>query len=504
VERLEERNLLSSLGFVPSPQTANGSLTGAAAIAAKDIWAVGGIFTSSGQQTLAEHFNGTSWSVVPTPSPTSNSFFSGVAAAASYDVWAVGNSLIEHWNGSSWSVVPSPTGTRLNGVTAPASNNAWAVGDETNSGNAVVEHWDGTSWSIVSSPAFTGVGLSAVSADSPNDVWAVGTASFAAGAPFTGPAVLHWNGQTWSLLPAANTNAGVTLLAVTALSPTNVWAAGNTYVRVPNSVPPGTHPVPVAMVEQWDGTSWSSLPNSSSENKNLGSVLSGIAAVSPNEVWAVGTDNSATATLVEQWDGTSLKIVNSPNPGNGLNELMGVTALSDGTVAAVGTQSSSTTGQTPLILQNAASAPKGATTAAVTTTMMPFPLNAASVPSTGATTPAPTQPMPAPLDPAPADQFFAAAGMIDQPFPMAGLQTVATSMMMQPANGMSQLADAGLMEARIDAFFQMLDARLISLESTLVARMPQLDGMIQSFNALVTMAESAIAGHPIDDLSGKV
>jgi len=145
VERLEARNLLSSLAFVPSPQVSGGSLTGAAAIAANDIWAVGNISISNGAQTLAEHFNGTSWSVVPTPSPTSNSFFSGVAAAASKDVWAVGNSLIEHWNGSSWSVVPSPTGTRLNGVAAPASNNAWAVGYETNSGNAVVEHWDRTS-----------------------------------------------------------------------------------------------------------------------------------------------------------------------------------------------------------------------------------------------------------------------------------------------------------------------------------------------------------------------
>ena len=57
---------------------------------------------------------------------------------------------------------------------------------------------------------------------------------------------------------------------------------------------------------------------------------------------------------------------------------------------------------------------------------------------------------------------------------------------------------------RIDAFFHMLHARLLSLESAIVARVPQLDGMIQSFNAMVTRVESAIAGHPIDDLSGKV
>jgi hypothetical protein len=60
------------------------------------------------------------------------------------------------------------------------------------------------------------------------------------------------------------------------------------------------------------------------------------------------------------------------------------------------------------------------------------------------------------------------------------------------------------LDPALDAFFQMLDATLISLESTIVARMPQLDGMIQSFNAMVTRVESAIAGHPIDDLSGKV
>jgi hypothetical protein len=60
VEPLEARNLLSSLVFVPSPQVSSGSLSGAEAIAANDIWAVGGIFTSGGQQTLAEHFNGTS------------------------------------------------------------------------------------------------------------------------------------------------------------------------------------------------------------------------------------------------------------------------------------------------------------------------------------------------------------------------------------------------------------------------------------------------------------
>jgi hypothetical protein len=50
----------------------------------------------------------------------------------------------------------------------------------------------------------------------------------------------------------------------------------------------------------------------------------------------------------------------------------------------------------------------------------------------------------------------------------------------------------------------MVDARLVSLESLIAARMPQLEGMIQSFNAMVSGMESAIAGHPIHDLPGKV
>jgi hypothetical protein len=72
-----------------------------------------------------------------------------VVAISADDVWAVGwtggNSgpitLIEHWNGSTWSVVPSPnpsaTDNHLWGVTALATNNVWAVGDFNATGGAI-------------------------------------------------------------------------------------------------------------------------------------------------------------------------------------------------------------------------------------------------------------------------------------------------------------------------------------------------------------------------------
>ncbi len=85
-----------------------------------------------------------------------------------------------------------------------------------------------------------------------------------------------------------------------------------------------------------------------------------------------------------------------------------------------------------------------------------------------------------------------------------GMQTSASSGPMLASSGMQPSASSSAMEMQIDAFFQMLDAELLSLESAILSRMPNLDGMIQSFNSMATMFESAIAGHPINDLSGKV
>jgi hypothetical protein len=85
-------------------------------------------------------------------------------------------------------------------------------------------------------------------------------------------------------------------------------------------------------------------------------ALYGIAAISANDIWAVGAGNysttSGTATLIEHWDGTSWTIVSSPNPGTAANALAAVTALSDGTVVAVGTQTNQGTDETPLIVEN--------------------------------------------------------------------------------------------------------------------------------------------------------
>jgi hypothetical protein len=131
--------------IVPSPNGAGvqAGLLSVAALSSTDVW-VGG---NSGPATLIEHWNGTHWTVVPSPTPPGTLFnpVSGLAPVSTSNVWAVGqtqngtsgspSTLIEHWNGTSWSLVASPSpGSQavLTGAAADrSSGQAWAVGNFT-------------------------------------------------------------------------------------------------------------------------------------------------------------------------------------------------------------------------------------------------------------------------------------------------------------------------------------------------------------------------------------
>src|SRR5262249_39100643 len=79
----------------------------------------------------------------------------------------------------------------LNAVSVLSSSGAWAVGD-----SATAVHWNGTSWAPVTIPGLpVGVFLYAVDALSPSDVWAAGEAG-APGAHVTA-LIVHWDGTAW-------------------------------------------------------------------------------------------------------------------------------------------------------------------------------------------------------------------------------------------------------------------------------------------------------------------
>ena len=89
----------------------------------------GGQFTTAGGVSTGPlaRWDGTSWSVVPSPNPGTSNSLGGVAAISSTDAWAVGywltgphmlisRTLIEHWDGRRWRIVPSPSVRASNGV----------------------------------------------------------------------------------------------------------------------------------------------------------------------------------------------------------------------------------------------------------------------------------------------------------------------------------------------------------------------------------------------------
>jgi len=194
--------------------------------------------------------SGSPWSVMssPNPSSTNNSLY-GVTAVSVNDVWAVGSydnsyigdTLVEHWNGSAWSVVfsPSPSSTtdQLLGVATVSSTDVWAVGHSYSLGNypTLVEHWNGKNWSVVSSPSPSSIDyLYGVAAVSASDVWAVGYACNC-------PSGLHQtlteqsNGKKWSVVSSPNpATADNYLTGVAALSTGQVWAIGYSSYNTPS------------------------------------------------------------------------------------------------------------------------------------------------------------------------------------------------------------------------------------------------------------------------------
>jgi len=133
----------------------------------------------------------------------------------------------------------------------------------------------------------------------------------------------------WSVVSTPKTGSNFNYLnGVAALSANDVWAVGAYF---------NGSGFRKTLIEQWDGTKWSKVlsPNVGSDNN----VLFGVAPISANDVWAVGghrTRLGTYQTLIEHWDGTSWSIVSSPNVGSGSNDLFAVGAISTSDVWAVG------------------------------------------------------------------------------------------------------------------------------------------------------------------------
>ena len=312
-----------------------------AVISPTDVWAVG-LFRATvapeNLQSIIEHFNGASWSLVPNPNPHDANRLDGISADSASDVWAVGLSdtndgttfpLVEHFNGVSWSevsVVNPGTQIVLRGVAALSPTNVWIVGFSDTSATPqapVIEHFDGRAWSIVPSPnpGVQGSLLAAITAVSPTDIWAVGSATVQGNGYVVEQSLTeHWDGTRWSVVATPSNGEG-NLLGVSASSSTDVWAVGNAGIN--------------QVIEHWNGARWSVVTAPAPYNTGLNAVT----ALGPNDAWAVGNGHfsGSPLPLLEHWDGSAWSVAASPL-GAEHGELNGVASLPGGLVWAVGDQ----------------------------------------------------------------------------------------------------------------------------------------------------------------------
>jgi alpha-tubulin suppressor-like RCC1 family protein len=284
------------------PEAAS-SLNGVDDLSPTDAWAVGETESSDGtdERALIENWNGSDWVVVPSPEPETGpgafDELDAVSGASPDDLWAVGSFsdgenfialLLEHWNGTTWTFFAPPTEASTQfgeAVTVVSADDAWAVGDT--EGGTVSAHFNGTRWTQVATPILA-IGaspeniLSGVTNAGADDIWASGYENNDS-INLATPYLLHWTGKAWALrkVPTAGSE-GSRLFGVTALSATDVWAAGATYQ---------TDGGELALTEQFNGTTWSIVP--SLDPGQLASLpdntLDAIAALGRSTLFTVGS-----------------------------------------------------------------------------------------------------------------------------------------------------------------------------------------------------------------------
>jgi hypothetical protein len=258
--------------------------------------------------------------------------------------------LVEHWDGYGWQTIPSHDlstyGNYLNAVDAVETNDVWAVGGYFTTfleGRVLVQHWDGIEWNIVPTPNFTATGsvniLYGVDAVSANDIWAVGRYKAGSGMPQR-TLIQHWDGTEWHIVSSPNlSDSPHNLRSVSAISANDVWAVGNHVYQ-------GNYRT---LIEHWDGTQWNIVPSPNAVLNNSNQLRS-VSAISPTNVWAAGYyfDGYSYKTLTLHWDGSAWSIVNSPNPGQA-DYLYAVAALPDGKAVAVGSTDAGSNDRTLIV-----------------------------------------------------------------------------------------------------------------------------------------------------------
>jgi len=203
----------------------------------------------------------------------------------------------------------SRSGAGLSAITCPEVSTCWATGNVISKKTSfgIIDRLSNGTWL---SDANSKLSLSGIDCPSPTSCWAVGSTLVL---DYMVPAALHYNGRSWTPVgvPAPAGTRTDYLTAVTCPSTTSCWAVGGI---------DGASSLGRALVEHYDGRSWSVVASPGPSNDSL---LNAISCTSATSCWAVGIANDfgrspAVGSLIERWNGRSWSRANAPDVRNGL------------------------------------------------------------------------------------------------------------------------------------------------------------------------------------------
>jgi len=208
---------------VPSVGADDNFLESVSCISATNCTAVGLSFDGTKYSTLVTTWNGSAWSLAVSPNQGSDSnFLKAVVCTSATSCTAVGEyvdgsavfyTLAMTWDGTTWTIVPTPgnnpgvDSNRLEALSCVSATSCFAIGRTgAGSNETLVQSWDGATWTIVLSPNPGAENyLESISCSSSTECVAVGVSydNMNVGSPL----VLAWNGTIWTRISVANVGA---------------------------------------------------------------------------------------------------------------------------------------------------------------------------------------------------------------------------------------------------------------------------------------------------------
>ena len=293
---------------------ANSTMTGVSCVGTSFCMAVGWTFEGEDQSvqistwsTLAETWDGSIWSVVPTPAtPGGSAQLFAVSCTTATSCEAVGYdsgvqlAIGESWDGHQWHLQPTPdpggidTATWLYGIACTSATSCTAVGFILSFNGAfpngpLVEQWNGAAWTIQPSAPTTGGYLVAISCSAADACTAVGA--------LDGAIAERWNGLAWTLQPVPSSGDPSTVLAgVSCPTARFCMAVGVDHVSVSGGDTTTT------TADSWNGTAW--LVSAPLQPRGAArSTLNAVSCASSTACRAVG-GSDVSGPLVEGWNGS--------------------------------------------------------------------------------------------------------------------------------------------------------------------------------------------------------